>query len=177
MIYEYRLDEGDFLEYQLFTVSKSDRMQKKKRNSRLFLTLGALGIAVYFYAIGTVGMAFNFGLIALLTSLFYPKYYKWRYKKHFSSFIRTNYTSRFNELSSIEITSSQIIAKDPSGEGRVQISEVEKVSETKDHFFLLIKSGDSLIIPKKQIANTSDLKADFRRHNILIEDELEWVWS
>ncbi len=177
MIYEYKLDENDFLEYQLFTVSKSERMLKKKRNSRILLTVGASIISGYFYISGNIGMTYYFALIALLTSLFYPKYYKWRYRKHFLNFIRTNYTSKFNETSSIEITASQIIAKDASGEGRVQLKEVEKVSEVKDHFFILIKSGDSLIIPKKQLSNISDLLSEFSRNNISIEKELDWSWS
>lgn len=177
MIFEYRLNEDDFLEYQLFTVSKSERMQKKKRNSRVLLTVGASGIAGYFYVNGNIGMTYYFAIIALLTSLFYPKYYKWRYRKHFLNFIRTNYANRFNEVSSIEISKNQIIAKDVSGEGRVGISEVEKVSETINHFFLLLKSGDSLIIPKAQLPNESELKSEFRSRNICIENELEWEWN
>ena len=177
MVYEYQLGEADFIEYQLFTVSKSPLMLRKKRNSRILLTIGASCIAGYFYANDNVGMSYYFALIALLTSLFYPKYYKWRNKKHFTNFIRANYVSRFNKPSSIELTSSQIIARDESGEGRVQLTEVDKVSETKNHFFLKMKSNDSLIIPKAKLSNNQDLKAEFNKLNILIEDELEWEWS
>lgn len=177
MTYEYDLDEQDFVDYQLFIVSKSERMLKKKRNSRLLLTAGSFSIAAYFYAVGTSGMMYYFLLIGVLTALFYPKYYKWRYKNHYRNFIRTNYAARFNKPATLELTQSQVIARDDSGEGKVHLTEVEQVNETQNHFFLQLKSNDSLIIPKKKLDDFQNLKAEFKSRNLKIVDELDWKWN
>lgn len=176
MTYTFKLDKEDFLVYQLFTVSESTHMKRKKRNSRILLTAGAIGIAWYFQSNGNIGMMYYFLFIGLLTGLFYPVYYRWRYKKHFNNFIENNYQNRFNNSSSISFENNEVIAQDSSGVGRVLFTEVEKLSEISSHFFMRLKSGDALIVPKGQLDNIYDFKNEFSKRGISIESMVDWKW-
>ena len=109
---DYKIDEQDFLDFQLFTASKSDRINKKKRNGWILLTAGSIVIALYFYLNGNSTMTIYFGLVALACGLFYPKYFKWRYKNHYKTYIKENYSKRFGQIESLEISSDYIFSKD-----------------------------------------------------------------
>ena len=158
---EYKIDEQDFLDFQLFTASQSDRIRRKMLNGWIFLTLGFGLVAVYFFLKYNILFTIHFGLSSIVCGLFYPKCFRCRYKKHYKNHIRENYANRFDESEYIEINNETIFCKDKSGEGSINISQIEKVDETVKHFFVKIKTGMSLIIPKLKIQNPDDVRVKF----------------
>jgi len=170
---EYKIEENDFLDYQLFTASKSKRTMKKKRNGWILLTVASIILGIYFYFQNNIAMTIYFGLIAIICGLFYPKYFNWRYKKHYKNYIKENYQKRFGEIEIIEISKEYICSKDKTGEGKIKLKEIDEVSETKNHFLLKISTGMSLIIPKREIENLDIIKNKFDEIGLKIIDELE----
>ena len=85
---EFELREEDFLTFQLFTSSTSPRIIRKKKNGWMFLTLGSILFAALFYSFGNIPLAVCMAFFAVTTALFYPMYFKWRYKKHYQNFCR-----------------------------------------------------------------------------------------
>jgi len=170
---EFKIDEQDFLDFHLFTASQSDRIKRKMRNGRLFLTL-CFGIAlILFYFSFHIVMTIYCGIIAIITicwALFYPQYFRWRYKKHYKNHIRDNYSNRFGETEYLEIRDDVIFTKDKVGEGTINISEIEKVDETEKYFFVKITSGVSLIIPKYKIANSNNVRKKFESLGFAINE-------
>lgn len=177
MTLEYKINEQDFLDFQLFTASKSDRINKKKRNGWISLTLGSIIIALYFYLGENTEMTIYFGLVAMVCGLFYPKYFKWRYKKHYKNYIQDNYSNRFGQIAYLEIGSDYILSKDKTGEGKIILSEIERVDETDDHFFLKISTGMSLLIPKRELNDIDKLRDKFKEIELTINDETKWTWK
>jgi purine-cytosine permease-like protein len=177
MTFEFKISEQDFLDFQLFTASKSDRINKKKRNGWLFLTIGAIVVALYFYVNHNTFLSIYSGLVAIVFGLFYPKYFKWRYKKHYKTYIKDIYSKRFGQIETIEISNDSILSKDKTGEGRINLSEIEQIDETDNHFFLKISTGISLIIPKKELNNTANLKKKFKDIGLTLNDETNWKWE
>ena len=62
MKFEYQIQEQDYLDFQLYTASKSPRFEKKQRNGRYFITLCSLITACYFTYVQDWGMVAYFGL-------------------------------------------------------------------------------------------------------------------
>ena len=176
MIVEFRIEETDFLDFQLFTASKSERINRKKRNGWAAITLGSLVIAAYFYLNQDNALAMYFGLVAVASAIFYPKYFIWRYKSHYTTYIRENYSKRFGQLERMEISTDFIVFSDKTGEGKVKLSEIETVNETARHFFIAISTGGSIIIPKSQLDNPAALKATFTGLGLNVKDETNWRW-
>ena len=174
---EYKIQASDFLDFQLFTASKSKRIMNKKVKGRIFLTLASVISGIYFYSQNHMTMSIYFGLVALIIGVFYPKYFHWRYQKHITNYIKENYKQRFGEIENLEITKEYIYSKDKTGEGKIKIKEVENVSETKNHFFLKISTGMSLIIPKRAIKNIELLKDELNGIGLTVIDELNWKWE
>jgi hypothetical protein len=177
MILEYQITEQDFLDFQLFTASQSTRIKRKKRNGWIFLTLGSLIFSLFFFIDSNIVLAVYFGVFAVICGLFYPKYFVWRYKKHYRTYLKDNYAKRFGETEVLEIQDDFIISKDKTGEGKINISEIEKVDETDNHFFLKISTGLSLIIPKNGIENQDDLRTKFQSLRLILIRSINTNWK
>jgi hypothetical protein len=176
MKFQYKIEAEDFLEFQLYTASKDPIVQGRKRKSWIILPILFSFMAAFSFMSETFYLAVYFVVLAIVIALFYPKYFSWRYKKHYASFIGRNYAKRFGQPAELEITKDFILSKDKVAEGKVKISEIEYVSETQNHFFIKISSGMSFIIPKKEVDASIDLKAEFTRIGLVMKDELNWKW-
>lgn len=175
---EYRIQEEDFLAYQLFTSSQSKKIIKKKKNGRLFSTLSFGILGLIFHYEEKMGLAIYFAVCSVVAALLFPKYFNWRYKKHYQSHIRETYSNRFNALTTIAFTEKKIITKDKIGEGSLNITEVIQVNETRDHFFILMSSNHSLIIPKKDPSiSIEEIRNYFLEIELKVVDHLNWNWD
>ena len=161
MILDFELNEQDFLDFQLFTASQSKRINKQKRNNWILLTGGFGILSICFYSKDNIFLAVYFGIAAIMCGLWYPKYFVWRYKRHYKAFIKENYSYRFGERGHIEIDNQVIVSKNKTGESTLNVSEIEKIDETEKHFFVKIKGGFTLIIPKHTIQNPDEVRAQF----------------
>lgn len=177
MTIEYKVSEQDFLDFQLYTASQSERINKKKRNGWILLTVGSIAFAIFFYLQQDIILTIYLALVALACGLFYPKYFIWRYKKHYKVHIKENYSKRFGETEFLEIKEDAIFSKDKTGEGKINVSEIEKVDETNKHFFLKISTGFSLIIPKEGIENVDELRTKFLSLGLAVNDMTNWKWK
>jgi len=178
---QYSLEKNDYVTFQLFTASKSNRIIKKRRNNKILPPLIYIALAVVSYYLEDIGLSVAFIIIGLLWFLFYPAYERKKYLRHYEKNIEENYKNRFGKLETLEFNEDYILSKDYSGEGKIILSEVEELNEIKEYFFLKFNSGVSLIIPKYKIDNleqvsnyliglVSGLK---KKHKV----DLNWKWK
>jgi YcxB-like protein len=176
MKFEFKIEEQDFLDYQLFNASTSESISKKKRNGWVLLTLGFSILAIYLFYRENVPLAITYGLFALTIGFLYPKYFKWRYKKHYKTFIKENYSERFGQNTFLEINDEYVVSKDKIGEGKINLSEIKKVDETINHFFIKISTGFTLIIPKRELNNIDEVRNEFVNLGFEVINDLNWKW-
>lgn len=177
MIINYKIQENDYLDFQLFTASKSDVLKKTKKFSWLFLIMIPTVICIYFFKQENITMSIYFIILAMLFGIFYPKYFNWRHKKNYTNYINKNYQERFNIIETLELTSEYILSKNKLGEGKIKIDEFDTVNETANHLFLKISTGLSLIIPKREIDDIDSLKNKLKSIGLEITSELDWKWD
>ncbi len=170
---KFVLTETDYLEFQIFAWSKSEVTKKKRKNSWVLLTIVPLLFAIYFQTKDNNVLSIYFITLALICALFYPKYFRWNYKRHFKNYINTNYSDRFGETTELEFSSDHIYSKENAGEGKILFSEIEQLCETATHLYVMITNGMSLIIPKKQIDNIDEIKEIFKTKNIPLNQQIE----
>jgi hypothetical protein len=175
---EITTKEEDFVTYQLYTSSKSESTIKKLKNGRLGLSLGSLVLGVYFYITENISLAIYFGFAAIVAAIFYPKYFKWRYKQHYEKHIREHYKTRFGEVSTLEFTETDVLSKDKTGEAKMKLSEIEVINEISTHFFLKFSTNVSLIIPKRELIfpTETSVRAKFEELDLVINNENDWKW-
>ncbi len=177
MTIQYTLDESDFLNFQLFTASQSKRINKKKRNGHLLLPIGAVIGAFIFFQKENISMTLYFIVVAILVGLYYPKYFIWRYKKHYRSHINEVYSNRFGLTEILTLRDTELIVSNKTGESKIHTNEIEKIDETSDHFFLKISNGNSLIIPKRELNKQMDFKNKLKEIGFSIIDRTGWSWK
>jgi len=176
MKFTYNLEKEDFLTYQLFTSSQSLRIRKKRRRDWLLLTLGSLLLSGYFFYQQIEAMSIYFMITAVIFALFYNRYFNWRYKKHYSTFIDENYKNRFGLESQIEFVDDFVIVKDKTGEGKIKIEEIEKVDNLENHIFIKVSTGTSLIITKQKIDNSALITEWMKSKSVSVNDYKNWKW-
>jgi len=169
------LKSEDFLIFQLFTASQSESIQRKRRRGQIFLSLGSLAFALFFYIGNNTFLAGYFLIFAFATYIFYPRYFKWRYHKHYQKHIRENYEKRLNVKQELQIEKDKILLKDKTGEASVKIEEVEEITEIADYFFLKLSTGVSLILPKQSIS-ADEVREKLKSLNLRILDHTDWKW-
>ena len=173
---KYTLDRQDFVQLQLFNATKSVSIQKKKRRETIYLTLGALLAAAYFFIQDHMAVTIWFLLVAVVTVFFYPKYFKRKYRKHYEKYIDEHYAKRFGEKVELALTNDAIWSKNHIGEGTIYLSEIDRVNETQHHFFLHTSAGPSIIIPKRELDTLDQFRAAFAKVNIPVIDDKNWSW-
>jgi hypothetical protein len=172
-----RLSAEDYLNYYLFTASTSANIRKKLQNERiLLLLLMSIGV-VYFYVRGNMFMSVGFGLWAIAGEIWFPQYFRYRYKKHYEKFIRENYAARIGVDSLLEIRDDAIYTRDKFSESKFFLSEVEKVEELPGYFYIKLRIGSHIVLPKKNAVESSDLKNTFHGKGITIVEHPDWRWE
>jgi len=176
-----QLDENDYLTYQLYNASKTQRVREGRIRAWIATTAIFLGMAYLFYVSDNQALMIYFLVLSLITLVFYPLYSRWRYKKHYAKHIREVYKNRFNQACTLEISDDLIVAKDSGSETRINTSEIEVVNEIEGFYFLKLKTGTSLIIAKAKANDPAQIVEAMKsllankaiKHNV----ELNWKWQ
>lgn len=174
----YKLSNLDFLEYQLYTSSKSKLHKKKRFRSRIIVPIIYLLLGLYTVnknqdnRIGIIFVA-----IAVIWFLFYPMYSKWRYKKHFQKHVKENYKNRIDKQVSIDFDKKSMNVKDFTSESKINGTELKELIETKNHYFIKLTTDLSLIIPKEAVTDKLEFKKRITDFGAEYIDELNWEWK
>lgn len=181
MTINYTISEEDLLTYQLYAASKSERILKQRKRNKL-IGLVYLPMALIFFLAKTYPVAIMLVLVGILWFFLYPLWDKKRIMNNYQDFINENQKERLGNLIQLEITGEFILAKDKGSESKVQISELEKITEIPSLILLVLKGGISLAIPKQEIVSIHDqliteLKELAFRLNIPYEMDLDWEWK
>lgn len=173
---KFSLEHQDFLTQQLYRITRDKVLQVKRQKQWIILPIVSLVIAAYFYFSDLITVAIVMVFYAILSFLFYRKYFDFRYKSHFDSFVSKNYAKRIGIESSVEFLPKFILAKDRTGESKLNNDQVDFIADLPDHFLLHLKVEEVIIIPKKQIDPVS-LKQKFEDLGFVIVDESNWRWG
>lgn len=173
------LNENDYLTYQLYTASKNKRSRNNRRKSWLILSVGFLLLGIGFINSNEF-YAYYFLGAGIISLIFYPFYQRYKYKKHYHKYVLDNLQYRFGKECKVNFQSDFIETKDITGESKINTSEVTQINEIGTHYFIKVKTGESLIIPKSIINKDSfisELMTVFQNPNIVINRELNWRWK
>ena len=174
------LTAEDYLTHQLFTASVSKEARKKRLKSWLvivclcFLT----AFALYFTDDPFLSSyALVFGIICLI---FYPAYQRAVYRNVYKKHILKNYSYRFGKEALVNFQHDYVDVKNITYEGKLFTSEIKEINEIGTHYFINFKAGESLIVPKSQVDQTTfltEILSIFRNPNIVVQKQLDWRWK
>ncbi|MBP9214513.1 MAG: YcxB family protein [Chitinophagaceae bacterium] len=168
------------MQHQLYIASKNNSVKNQRRKGWFITTLAFSVLGGIFYQDGNKLMMYYFLAASILNLIFYPFYLKKYYKSHYQKFINDNYKNRFEETCTITFKEIHIETFDKTGESKINLTEIDEIIETANYFYLKMKTGGSLIIPKLKIENSPKVKTSLLSlaSNLKINytQELDWKW-
>ena len=176
MILRFKIEQNDFLAFQLYTVSQSPSVLKTRRRGQIFTTFAALLLTLNLFVTGSQIAGSVLLLVSVITYVFYPKFHRWRLKLHFIRYSKKNYGDHFGQEEVLEIHSNHIISKNRTGEGTILASELELLTEIPGYYFLKMKNGSSIILPKRAIEESEKMIVEFKKIGVPFEQKLNWVY-
>lgn len=180
MTLDYTLTQEDFLTYQLYTANHSERIQKKRKKARYIVPIIYLVCAYVMYLTGD-GVATVFIALAIIWFLVYPTWTRYRYKKHYQSFVKEQFKNYDNRIVSLTIDDDFIYTKDEGSESKITLTEIQEISELPTLFLIKIKTAQSLVISKAGIDNSEKVKLKLEsiaeRYNTPYHKHLDWKWK
>lgn len=181
MTINYKIDEKDFLIYQLYIASKSHRIKRKRQRSKIMIPLLYLGLGLLLLFQNKTLLAIIFFIVGFLWFIIYPLWEKQRYIKHYQSFIKENYQDRLSKTITLELHNDFILTKGNGNESKVLTTEIEEICEIPTIILLRLKGGHSFILPKEQMSNLDSVRTRLRElaiHlNINYETDEKWKWK
>lgn len=181
MIFEFTLDENDFLTFNLFVASKSDRIRKRRFRSRLAAPIVQAAFGLVFLFDHKILPGIIFLAAAPIWYLVYPKWEKRYYTKSYKAFIKENMGALINKKVSLEFTDGFILAKESGNEGKIPFSELDSVHEISSSIFIRLKGGKAFIVPKNKIFNLDALKSILKEiaqsASVKYETDESWEWK
>lgn len=181
MTIEYTLTEEDFLTHQLYIASTSERIKKKRRNTRIVIPVLYIGLGLFFLSDDNSSLSVFFIVFGCLWYFVYPEWERKRYIRHYKSFINENYSERINRPASLTIDGETLITSDQSSESRVKTEEIKQVTELPFIMLITLKTGVSLIVSKTKVQDTGILITRLRelaaQLNVPYVQELNWTWK
>jgi len=178
---DYSLDKADFLEYQLYTASRSEITKKSIRKSRYLIPIVYVMLGLISLFLKEIFFGFLILGIALSWYFLFPLYNRGRYVRHFSKYLDEHYKNKYEKLVNVYFSDDFIETSDFTGSSKIKIKEIAEVNEIRDYIFIKITTSETLIIPKNKIQNIDDLNERLMKivsdlginHNI----DLNWKWK
>lgn len=178
----YQIKEGDYLTHQLYTVSKSKPIRRKRLLFWLIapIAYASFGYISYFqlrqYDVGMV-----MGGLAIFWLIAYPFYSKWNFKRHYSKHIKTHLKDQFDQTVALELGDKHLIIKDAKdNSSNIAFDSLKEIVELPDHFLIRLAANSSIILPKREFEEIQELQKFLglivTRHNTPFRKDLKWKW-
>lgn len=181
MTLTYQLNQNDFLQYHLFVASQTPRIKKKRTRSWLTVTASMALLGLLFHRSSDTFLAYYFFIFSIVSFVFFPLYQRMQYKKHYKKFIEDSYKDRTGKPVTIKLTDTTIETSDPGSTSTIKLSEMDHITETGDYFYLKLKTGGHLILPKTGINDQRALKHELKQLSNRLQIEfievLNWRWK
>lgn len=144
----YSLSKAYFLEYQLYTASKSKTIRNQKLRNYFYVSATYLILCIYMYNHNKLGFWY-FLPFSIFMMIALPFYMKWKYKSHYKKFIDENYSERFGLKCKLRFEENKIVEESKLGESKINYESLNEINEIQNYYFLKMLTAQSLIIPKK----------------------------
>ncbi|MDQ3536126.1 MAG: hypothetical protein M3421_10925, partial [Bacteroidota bacterium] len=180
MEFEFKVNEDDFLTYQLFNASRSAKIKKIRRRNRSLVPILYLIVSIMFLLFQNYAMAFGFFLISVLWFVIYPMFERRRYVKQFKKNIAEKFKDKTDRNSKVILQDDIWLTKDEEKEAKFSVYDFKEINEIDTQIYIVLKSGYVLIIPKKEVNNIVELirmlKELALKHSFVYNKNLEWEW-
>ncbi|MCX7549030.1 YcxB family protein [Xanthomarina sp. F1114] len=118
--------------------------------------------------------------VLILGIFTFPFFHKKILKRQFLEFVNESYKNSFDKETKLSFCNDHIEIQNSTGESKIQYSSLAKIIEISSHFFIVIKAGAYIVLPKSEIPNMvgirTTLQSIAKENEISYSSELDWKW-
>lgn len=181
MKFTYTLAPEHFVTQILFRISQNEKEMKRLKYGQTIIPFLQVVLAVWMFAKGSYFIAVGFLIMAAVWLIFYPKMMKKRYFTSYTAYVQNNYQKAFGQEVNVELSDSTIVASDSFNTSTLEVSSVKEIVEISEMTMIVLKSGQSVILPQEATTNYDELRnylKDFsQRLSIPYKEMLDWKWA
>lgn len=179
---DYELTESDVLNMQLYQISQNQEFNKQRKREKIRLIgLSFLFGIILFFDEGFRFFSYFFLGSAVLFFLIYPWWSEWFYKRTLRKEVISKYKDTFPYRLNLVLNDDTLETKTIKGHRAFNISDIKSIAENKNYFFIGTVDQLSIIIPKAQINDLSNIYKQIEyytsHHNIQFISDLNWRWE
>jgi hypothetical protein len=177
----FTVSAEDFLNHQLFIASRSERIRKKRAKLKytvpvLYLLFGVVLLLGSRFVLGGIMVG-----VSILWYLFYPKWERTSYVKHYKNVIDDYFKDNINSEMSVDLQEDVIHGVSNGTESRLETKGIQEFVEAPTAFYILLSGGQSIILPKQNLQDEAAVKAKLQaiaaHVQIPFEIALNWTWQ
>lgn len=177
-----KLNAEDYLNYHLFNASQSAQVNSsRKRTVMMVAGIFILMAVISLIMDAPLWLPVFYGILVFLSFLLYPKYQSWIYRRQYSKFIQENYKNNIGKEIHLTFTAHCIEMKDDDSNSQIQYAFLQAINELPEAFYLKLKSSQSVIIPKNQVADLPETKSFLQdlatQYAIPYQEFPQWQWK
>ncbi|MBQ4912871.1 YcxB family protein [Maribacter sp. MMG018] len=176
----YKLKQEDYLQYALFydSIDEQSKKLRWKAWASVILAFIIFGVLLYNYADGFV--IYVYAITATLVAVAFPFYHKSRLKKLHIGAIKKNYKHSFDKPKELLFDDDFLEISSELERSKLDYSAIESIQEIASHYFLNLKSGIHIIIPKATLKNDNSVATRLdilcKKYGIVHSKNLDWKW-
>lgn len=179
--FTYKITAEDYLTHQLFNASMNEAIKKQRKRGLILWTSAFFILALVFYLQGNTFLSIYFVAFGIGFFFVYPLYARWIYKRYFKRYINKHFKESDSDNMTLTITEEKIILGNGKEEGKINISEIEKIDEIPTHVFIKLQGGRNLIIPKLKLENKEEFlkicQSIAQEKGLGYNKSLNWKWK
>ena len=179
MILKYILKENDFLQAQLYHISKNEMLASNRIKSSIYYPIIFIIVSLITFIGGNISLSLFFSSLAVI--LFFVTYVKIKniYFKDAIKVVKTSYKERFNKEVVLTIEDEKVIVEDSRGKSIINVIECKEIIETKKYFYIKMNLA-YIILPKDRLENidivTEELVKISATLKIFFTNDFNWKW-
>lgn len=178
---EFKQEQNDYLQHMLYNASHSVQAKKQRKRSWVIVTGLMLLTGLIFFEANNKAMSIYFLSFGVVSLLLYPRYQRVQYKKHFLKSINETYANRFGQTAVYHFNETEVETESLGAKSSIAYETFEAFNEIGDYWFLKLKSGGSLILPKKVLTDADAFKLlltqKAQTNQVAMNVELDWKWK
>ncbi|MDR2949333.1 MAG: YcxB family protein [Prevotella sp.] len=177
----YSLSEKDFLNFQLYYASQSDKFLSQRNRDRIRLPGLSLlfGVVLLFDDRSSV-WAYILIISSFLFFILYKWWSAWFYKRFYKRQVKENMKDDLPYLIKLFLDNDVIEIDSKKGHRRLNVRDIEYISETAEYFYIIINQI-YIIIPRSQISQIKIFRDQLEKYKedsrIPYLKKLDWKWK
>lgn len=142
-------------------------------------TLGMFSLALCFWITASIDLSYYFLIIGVIFGCGLPFYMRWQQKRNYTTYVANIANDWERQVCKLQIADGYLEMSDNDSWSKLSLKKVQIIHEITPYFFIRLKNGSTIIIPKNSIDDIGSIRKELSElganFNIPVATDLKWA--